>query len=85
MAILRALGEVPEVVCVSGQSAGLHVVVELQPDISTRDTYARLKSGGILVDRVSDFQFVKLGDRRLLLAYAHLPEREITKGIRELV
>lgn len=84
MAMLRALGEVPEVICLSGQSAGLHVVVELQPEISARDICARLKRAGILVDRVSDFQFAKMDDKRLLMAYAHLPECEIVKGVRKL-
>jgi GntR family transcriptional regulator / MocR family aminotransferase len=81
LAILRGLSSVPEVTCINGQAAGLHVVVKLQQNIQSQSAYLRLHEAGVFVDRVSDFQFAKPNDSRLLLAYGHLSEAEIVKGI----
>jgi GntR family transcriptional regulator/MocR family aminotransferase len=82
--LLSALSGIPEVAVVSGQSAGLHVVVELRQDRSRRGQHESLQRKGLVADRVSDFQLVERDDKRLLMAYGHLSETEILQGIRRL-
>ncbi|MBW4050038.1 MAG: PLP-dependent aminotransferase family protein [Proteobacteria bacterium] len=80
--MLQALSEIPQVQSVTGQAAGLHVVVRLRAEVPLKALAARLEHAGIVVDRVADFQHGQRSDERMLMAYGHLSEPEIVEGVR---
>lgn len=80
-AMLQALSRISQIESVSGQAAGLHVVIKLRSEIRCKELLARLETRGIAVDRVADFEFRKRTDDSLLLAYGHLSEADIAAGI----
>jgi GntR family transcriptional regulator/MocR family aminotransferase len=80
-AMLDALARLPAVTKVSGQAAGLHVVVTLERRAAASLTRSRLCEKGVVVDRVADFCVRPSVDDRLLLAYGHLTEAAIAQGV----
>lgn len=80
--MLHALSEIPEVQSVTGQAAGLHVVVRLRAELRLKTLAPQLEHQGIVLDRVADFQRGQRQDERVLMAYGHLPELEIVEGVR---
>lgn len=84
LTMLRALSQVPGVASVTGQSAGLHVVVELRREIAPQLAHERLRTAGVLVDRVADYQLKGRVDERLLMAYGHLSDMDISRGTQKI-
>jgi GntR family transcriptional regulator/MocR family aminotransferase len=82
--ILGALSEVPQIESVTGQAAGLHVVIKLYAGISPRKLFPELKARGLIVNRVADFTLQQRSDDRLLMAYGHLSDSEILAGVSRL-
>ena len=80
--MLQALAEIPQIQSVTGQAAGLHVVVKLRAEFRLKAFAAQLEHQGIVVDRVADFQRGQRLDERVLMAYGHLAEPEIVEGVR---
>lgn len=80
--MLQALSEIPQIQSVTGQAAGLHVVVRLGAEFRLKALAAQLERHGIVVDRVADFQLGRQSDDRVLMAYGHLAEPDIVEGVR---
>ena len=81
-AMLQALSEIPQIQSVTGQAAGLHVVVGLRAGLRLMRLAGQWERHGIVVDRVADFQLGRQSDDRVLMAYGHLTEPVIVEGIR---
>lgn len=80
--MLRAVSEIPQIQSVTGQAAGLHVVVRLGAGLRLKALAAQWERHGIVVDRAADFQLGRQSDDRVLMAYGHLTETEILEGVR---
>jgi GntR family transcriptional regulator/MocR family aminotransferase len=81
-AMLQALSQIPQIASMSGQAAGLHVVIKLRREIPNKELLPQLEAQGIAVDRVADFESRNRTDDRLLMAYGHLTEADIVDGVR---
>lgn len=80
--MLQALSEIPQIQSVTGQAAGLHVVVRLRAGFRLKRLAEQGERHGIVVDRVADFQLRRQSDDRVLMAYGHLTEADIVEGVR---
>ena len=80
--MLQALSDLPHIQSVTGQAAGLHVVVKLRGEARPGTLAARLERHGVVADRVADFQLGRRSDDRVLMAYGHLTESDIVEGVR---
>jgi len=83
-AMLQALSQIPQIASISGQAAGLHVVIKLCREIPSKELLPQLETQGIAVDRVADFESRHRTDDRLLMAYGHLSEADILTGVSRL-
>lgn len=82
--MLQCLSALPSVASVTGQAAGLHVVVSLRDGVARDALLARLRKFKVAVDCVADFCLRERTDDRLLLAYGHLNEQQIVDGVKRL-
>lgn len=81
---LQSLAGIRGVESVSGESAGLHVVIRLSEGLSQNALMLRLAEDDVKIDRAADFRMQRAADPRLLVAYGHLREDKIQEGAMRL-
>jgi len=77
----RALNSISSVATLSGLEAGLHVVLDLNPQISALEVAQKLLERGVKVSTLGSYMVTGTAPNALLLGYGALTEAEIERGV----
>lgn len=85
--MLRELKELGDIAEVSGENAGVHLLVRLKSGLSEQEAVQRAGKAGIRVYGLSEYQISrkkKIQESTVVLGYACLREEEIREAVRKL-
>ncbi len=84
--MLKALRIFKNIITVSGENAGLHLVVTFKNGMSEEEILHRAENAGIHLYSVKEHEIVSVSDRKptFLFGFAGLSEQEITEKIKAL-
>ena len=69
---------------ISGEDAGLHIVLSLPADLPEETAVAKAKEAGVIVDSMAQFYQQEKGINAVMIGYSALSLEEIQKGIQLL-
>ena len=85
--LLNALKPFEKLFTISGEDAGLHILLQSKSDISEEELVKKAKEKGVKVYGLSEYEILQKGEKgkaTIILGYAGLKEREIVNGMERL-